>query len=172
MGGLISFLYLLKYQEHLNAAVLSAPPVGIKMPPPAWQKKLLGLLETLAPSMTLNNNIDAAWLSHDEEIVQAYRNDPLVHPKISVSLFQGMAKGGRRCLEESKSITLPVLFVIGGEDKIIDYDAGHQAFENINNKDKKEIVFPGDYHEVHNELDKEKLLDAILEWSSGVLDIV
>ena len=164
-------MYLLKYQKNIDAAILSAPPVGIKMPPPAWQKKLLGMLETLAPSLTLNNNIDAAWLSHDQEIVQAYRDDPLVHPKISVSLFQGMAKGGRRCLEESNTIVKPTLFVIGGDDKIIDYDAGHAAFENIQNDQKKEIVFAGDYHEVHNELDKQKLFDAIWEWVNDLFQI-
>lgn len=164
MGALIAFVYLLQYQQNIDAAILSAPPVGIKIEPPAWQKMLVGILKSLAPSLTLNNDIDAAWLSHDQAIVDAYRNDPLVHPKISVALFAGMLQSGARCLEESATITKPTMLVVGGEDQIIDAEAAHRAFDKISSAQKKEIIFKGSYHEIHNDFDKLKEFDAIWEW--------
>ena len=171
MGGLIAFVYLLTYQQNIDAAVLSAPPVGIKIEPPAWQKMLVSILKSLAPSLTLNNDIDAAWLSHDQAIVDAYRSDPLVHPKISVALFSGMLESGKRCLKESVNVTLPTMLVVGSDDKIIDGEAAHQAFEKISSARKKEIIFKGSYHEIHNDFDKLKEFDAILEWLKDILGL-
>ena len=171
MGGLIVFLYLLKHQEQVDAAIISAPPVKIKLQPSAVQKVLLGVMKTLAPSFTLNNDIDAAWLSREKDEVEAYRTDPLVHPKISVALFTGMVQGGQQCLEKAASVIKPVLMVIGGEDKIIDGSAAYAAFEKISSEQKKQVIFEGSYHEIHNDLDRLKEFETMWKWTRGALGL-
>ena len=37
-------------------------------------------------------------------------------------------------------------------------------FEKLSSIDKKKIIFQGDYHEVHNEVDKIEELDVLWEW--------
>jgi acylglycerol lipase len=164
MGGAIAFDYALDHQKDIAALVLSAPSLGIKMKIPAWQEKLARSIVGLVPSMTLNNGIDAAWLSHDEVVVSAYRNDPLVHPKVSLSLFLGMMSTGKRCVEQAGTLSLPTLLIFGGKDQIVDFDVAHQAFEKINSADKKEIIYENAFHEIHNDNDKFDELAAIWEW--------
>ncbi len=169
MGGLIGFRYLLEHQNHISAAVLSAPAVGIKIDPPEWQKKLVSLLELVLPEMTLNNGIDAAWLSHDPKVVEAYRNDPLVHPKISLRLFNEMDKNGKLCLERASDITLPVMMIYGEQDKIIDGDKVHTAFERLSSSNKKEFVIQNAFHEAHNESNHLEEFEAMWQWLEPIL---
>ncbi len=169
MGGLIACRYLLDYQQNLRAAILSAPAIGIKAEPPAWQKKLVSALASLLPSMTLNNGLDAAWLSHDQHVVQAYRDDPLVHPKISLRLFLEMDQNGKQCLNRAGDIKLPVMLIYGGQDRIIDSAKAHAAFEQLSNSNKTEFVVQDAYHEVHNEPDHIKEFEAIWKWLAPLL---
>lgn len=164
MGGLIAFDYALDYQQHLAALLLSAPSLGVKMKIPKWQAKLASALVSLVPSLTQNNGIDAAWLSHDEEVVNAYRNDPLVHPKVSLSLFLGMISTGKRCVEQAGALSLPTLLIFGNDDPIVSFEVAHQAFEKICSLDKKEIVYPDTLHESHNDFVKPDEFAAMWQW--------
>jgi alpha-beta hydrolase superfamily lysophospholipase len=164
LGGLIAFDYALDHQSHLAALVLSAPTVGIKMKVPAWKEKLARSIVGLVPSLTLNNGLDAAWLSHDEDVVNAYRNDPLVHPKASLSLFLGMVSVGKRCAEQAATLSLPTMLVFGGQDQIVSFEPAHQAFLKINSADKKELIYENAFHEIHNDDDKFDELAAMWEW--------
>lgn len=164
MGGLIAFRYLLDHQDHIQAAILSAPAVGIKIDPPSWQKTVVSGLEKIVPGLTLDNGIDAAWLSHDAAVVEAYRNDPLVHPKISVRLFSEMDRTGKLCLQRAPEIKIPVMMIYGSEDKIIDGGKVHTAFERLSSSNKKELVIPNAFHEAHNEPNHQVEFEAIWTW--------
>lgn len=164
MGGAIAFDYALQHQQKLSALLLSAPALGVKMKIQAWQEKAANALAHLLPTVTLNNGIDAAWLSHDEAVVKAYRTDPLVHPKISVSLFSGMINAGRRCNERASDLSLPTMMIFGGLDEIVSFDVAHQAFSKIKSPDKQELVFENAKHEIHNDRDKQNEFDAIWQW--------
>jgi alpha-beta hydrolase superfamily lysophospholipase len=164
MGGAIAFDYALQHQQRLTALLLSAPALGVKMKIPVWQEKAANALANMIPSVTLNNGIDATWLSHDEAVVNAYRTDPLVHPKISASLFAGMINAGRRCNERAAELSLPTMMIFGGCDEIVSFDDAHQAFNKINSPDKQELVFENAKHEIHNDYDKEQEFDAMWQW--------
>ena len=168
MGALIVFEYLLNFPDNTAAAVLSAPPLAVQVNPAAWQKALLPVMKKLAPSLTLDNGIDAAWLSKDKTVVQAYRDDPLVHSKISVTLYLEMTKSGERCLNAADRISQPTLLLIAGEDKIIDEQALHQAFEQFTNPQKKKMIFKDDFHEIHNEPDQATEFEAIWQWLNSL----
>ena len=78
MGGLIGALYLLEHQNELAGAVLSGPLVKLAnniSPLVVFMGKLLSMLTPKAGLMAL----DAAGVSRDPAVVQAYVNDPLVH---------------------------------------------------------------------------------------------
>lgn len=164
MGGLIAFRYLIEHQDHVNGAIFSAPSLKIKMQIPAWKNAMALALARIAPSITVKNGINADLLTHDESVVNLYRNDPLVHPFISLSLYFDMIDTGEYCLEQAHRITCPVLFLFGGNDEITDIETTRQAFDKMHSDDKQFHVFKGEFHEILNELNKKEIFATILNW--------
>ena len=169
LGGIIAFDYALQHQQHLSALVLSAPALALKLKVPAWQKKAVRALVGVLPALTLNNGLDAAWLSHDLPVVNAYRTDPLVHPKISLTLFLGMVDVGRRCAERAAELKLPTMMIFGADDPIISYEFAHQSFEKLGSEHKQELVYPNTLHEIHNDFVKQDEFASVWQWLEKIL---
>jgi alpha-beta hydrolase superfamily lysophospholipase len=164
MGALIVLLYVLDYQDLVQAAVVSAPPIRIKMGPPTFVKELVPKVANVSPTFTIKSGLKAEWVSRDQAIVDRYKTDPLNHPHISMSLFSGMYNGGKQAFEDADKITLPLLMLYGSQDKIIDSDMVHNTFEKISSDNKELHVFENDFHEVHNEADKLDEFGTIWQW--------
>ncbi|MBN1464988.1 lysophospholipase [candidate division KSB1 bacterium] len=164
MGGTIALIYLLDYQHHIRAAVLSAPAIQIKMGPPTFIKELVPKLAAIAPSLTINSGLKPAWISRDKDVVAAYRTDPLVHPHISLSLFSGMYNGGKHALANAEKVNIPVFALYGSNDVIIQGSAVDAAFDKLASHDKKKLVFADNFHEVHNEAEQFVEFAAIWDW--------
>ncbi|MCK5451024.1 MAG: lysophospholipase [Candidatus Omnitrophica bacterium] len=61
-------------------------------------------------------------------------------------------------------IEIPVLFLLAGQDKLVDSAVSEKVFEGLKTKDKKIDVYPEMYHALSIELDKERVFDDILVW--------
>ena len=164
MGGVIVMSYLLDYQHYIDAAVISGPPIGIKMGPPTFIKEIVLQLAKISPSLTVKNGIKPAWISHDKNVVTAYKTDPLTHPHISLSLFSGMYTAGKHIAAHAEKISIPIFMLYGSSDKIIEGAIIDAVFDKLSSEDKKKMVFQNDYHEVHNEADQLDEFDAVWAW--------
>ncbi|MBQ1476763.1 MAG: alpha/beta fold hydrolase [Erysipelotrichaceae bacterium] len=112
------------------------------------------------------------WLTKDTAIVDKYLNDERDNYLFTCNGFVGMFS----CIETlySKSNLnrmpkdLPVLFVSGEEDPVGDYGKGVQkaaeTFRDAGMKDVEVKLYPGDRHEILNELDKEKVYQDLENW--------
>lgn len=61
-------------------------------------------------------------------------------------------------------ISSPILFLTAGNDKLVYSDVSKKIFEKINAKDKVLINYPGMYHSLSIDIDKEKVFQDILDW--------
>jgi acylglycerol lipase len=164
MGGLIAAFHLLDHQTDFQGAVFSAPAVkaGERITPAAI---LLGrILSAVAPGAgVLRLNPD--FLSHDPEVVRAYRDDPLVHHgKTPARLAAELWKAMRRVAEEAGRITLPFLALQGGADKIVDPGGAQWLYDRAGSKDKTLRIYAGLYHETFNEPERGRVLQDIETW--------
>ncbi len=171
MGALVALLYLLDHQNVVSAAVISAPPLRVKMGPPAFIKDMVPSLAKVSPGFTMNSGLKPEWVSRDQTVVQAYKSDPLTHPQISLSLFSGMYNGGKYALENADKFTLPLFLLYGSEDKIVDGAAIQEFVDRVSSTNKKFIVFKNDFHEVHNEADQLDEFEMIWQWIKELLPI-
>ena len=69
-----------------------------------------------------------------------------------------------RVSAEAGKITLPVFILHGGGDKIVDPAASIMLNDKISSKDKLFKIYEGDYHEVHNEFDREVMFKDLEDW--------
>ncbi|HEX2093453.1 MAG TPA: alpha/beta hydrolase [Longimicrobiaceae bacterium] len=164
LGGLIALRYLQAYPEApLAGAILSSPALGIAVEAPAWKTRLAGVLSRVLPALPFANEIDPAHLTHDREIVDTYRDDPLVHPRITPRLYTEMLTAIRLALAEGERIRVPLLFLIPDADRVV-RPAAAQAFARGLACDVTVRVYPGFFHESLNEVGRERVVEDIAAW--------
>jgi len=118
------------------------------------------------------------WLSKDSMNVQMYMDDKWCGFPLKTSFFCDMT--GALCdIHKSSNMKkidkkLPVYFLYGGDDPVGDYGKTVNALYNIykaNGMEKLYIKeYPGDRHEILNEIDREEVEKDILELLNGLLD--
>ena len=140
------------------------------MPVPPVKDFASRILKRIAPAFTLFNEINYADLSRDPEMVAVYPKDPLRHDKISPSLYLGMIESMAYVKTKGDAITLPLIVQVAGHDRIASRHETEALFPSIGSKDKKLLVYENSYHEIYNDLDREKVfsdLDAYLKKAMG-----
>ena len=163
LGGLISTTYLLDHQAGLAGAVLSAPLSRVPDHVSAMTITMGRVLSRLLPKAGVLP-LDAAAVSRDPAVVQAYMDDPLVfHGKTPARLAAEMMRAMQRVTAEAGKITLPVMIFQGSADRLDPGDARF-LYDTVSSADKTLKVYEGLYHETHNEPECAMVLHDIEVW--------
>jgi alpha-beta hydrolase superfamily lysophospholipase len=170
MGGLITGVYLLERQARFAGAVFSGAAFAAPEMPGALALFVNRLIAALLPGFGVMQ-LDASQISRDPVVVEAYRNDPLVHSgKISARLVAELFRAMQRLEAERSTITLPLL-VMHGEGDVMTPPAGSRAFvSGVGSEDAGLKVYPELYHEIFNEPEREQVLADVRDWLSGHLE--
>ena len=93
-------------------------------------KEALGkyCLIKIAPKMKLPVGLDLKYLTHDEEEVKKYKEDPLVSKKMSISLALSILEEGKKTIKEASRIKDFPLFLAHGDEDRISYNEGTKNF--------------------------------------------
>ena len=162
MGGLVVASFVQRRVAPVDALVLSSPALQAGIG--ATKKKLIGLLDRLAPNLALGNGLDPSKISHDPDVVQAYQNDRLVHDRISARLASFIDENGPRVLAAAPGWSVPTLLMYAGEDTLVRPE-GSVAFAKAA---PRAVVsshrFEGLYHEIFNEDDPSEVFAMLRRW--------
>lgn len=164
MGGLIAATFLLKNQDAFRACVLSGPALKTDQAPPALLLALNRLLSKLVPTLPMIQ-LDASGVSRDPAVVEAYVNDPLVyHGKLSARLIAELTATMGDTLSRASEIRIPVNFMHGEKDVLTAPSGSQEMFDNVSSDDKTLKIYPGLFHEIFNEPEKETVLSDMSTW--------
>ena len=167
MGGLIGTLFLLQHQREFVGCVLSGPAVKTEIEPPYLQLLLIRCLSVVAPKVGVLQ-LDASGVSRDPAVVADYVADPLVnHTKMSARMVAELFAAMHHIQDEANRISLPMLLLHGGEDVMAAPGGSHFLHEKISSEDKTLKIYPGLYHEIFNEPEREAVFADMLEWCDG-----
>ena len=170
MGGTLALSYHLNRYSNPQS---TCPYRGIIVTSP-WirlarfhqsTRPIFSLIRTVGrwyPSLKVPLLFDPRIISHDEEIVYAYSEDPHIRRSATLSMARTMGELARRLDRSSCSFRLPVLIQHGRADQLTCHQASEafvQRGENIEFKSWSNC-----YHELHNELDREKIFDYTVDW--------
>lgn len=165
LGANLVLYYAIKRDPTIAGMIVSSPGLDITRVPPL--KYAIGkLMYTLYPRFSLTNSLDTTGLSHDQAVVKAYLNDPLVHPMISARAGLDLINLGKWLRENSISIKAPILLVHGDNDRLANI-SGTREFVKHFKGDLEYIEFPGGYHETHNDTHKNELFGKMLGFISA-----
>jgi len=167
-GGGLVLSYLLHRNPNLAGVIASAPWIRLAFEPPALLIALGKLMRRLYPAFQQSNSLDPEALSRDPEVVEAYKNDPLVHDRVTAGAAIQMMEEGAWLEQQSAAIPCPLLIMHGTGDRVTSAEASQRFAE----KQKGEVqfkAFPDYYHELHNEPEKEAVFQLVFKWLSAHL---
>jgi len=166
MGSMIALVFTKKYEPLLRGLILSGTGTGAGESISKTLKVIVKVLAKITPKKYINPGLKADKLSHDSEVVQAYENDPLVNAdKITIRLGWELMNNFEKFDSITNNLKLPLLVQCGAEDSLI--KGSEEVLRNaFNMEDKTILIYDGSYHEVYNEIKKEreKVLNDLSNW--------
>ena len=118
--------------------------------------------------MTVACRLDATAFSRISLLGKAYLKGPLVHDKVSVRLGSYMMDMGRYILDHAAEWSLPLYLAHGTADRICQFE-GSAQFAARAGEMATFHPWEGLYHETHNELNKDEVIQAMLNWINAQL---
>lgn len=160
-GGNFALNYLLSKKPTVTGTIITSPWITLTTEPPKLLIMIGNLLHKIFP--TLSNKAAVASLSRDPEVDKIYAKDPLVHGNITLRAANHTIKSGEWIANYKKSIDAPLLLMHGTGDLVTDPNSS-QAFYNNTNESIHLKMWDGFYHELHNEPEKEEILEYMYQW--------
>ncbi|MBI9083012.1 MAG: lysophospholipase [Desulfobacterales bacterium] len=165
MGGLITLSYAMAHPADFATLVAASP--GLANPPRAGRLLLAALrvISLIHPTYSLDGRGDHAGLSRDPAEVQRAMDDALCHGRITARWVTEFLKAQRRARRRPERLTTPSVLIIQGtgDTKVIPR-VSRDFFKRLEIEDKTYRSYPGFYHELHNDLYREQVLDDIAAW--------
>ena len=162
MGGLFAACYATRALSPLGGLILSAPALSIRLS--GAQKLLLRVLGAIAPGYGIPNGLESPYLSHRQEVIDAYDSDPLVHPKISARLLRAMLDAIDFTQANAAALSVQTLLLVAGDDRLVDAAGSAAYFGKLAPGAGTMHTYPGYYHELFNEVEAGRVFDDIRAW--------
>jgi acylglycerol lipase len=165
LGGLIALRYAIDCGTNTLAGLVLSGPAVTATAGSALTRSLAGVLSALVPNLGLADLRADQKISRDPEVIRAYREDPLV--------YRGRikARSGAEIMAAMKSLpaalprlSMPLLILHGTEDQISPPAGSTMVHEAVSSPDKTLRRYPGLYHEVFNEPEREAILTHLISW--------
>ena len=166
-GGLVVSSFLASGPKvQAKGMVLSSPNFGIAIRVPFWRHALALLGSRLLPDLTQPNRVDALTLTHDPEITRAHAVDPLIHDRISTSLYRELVARIRSSRQAAVRTPVPALILPAGGGRVVSRKATQAFYEALGSRDKQFKAYEGLYHEILNETSRKAIFEEIASWLS------
>jgi alpha-beta hydrolase superfamily lysophospholipase len=172
LGSLEVLDYILRDSQGLTGAIVSGTalkPKGTIAPP--HLVLLAKVLSAIAPGFLIKMKLEGSSLSHDPQVARAYMEDPLVHWQRSVRWGTENLKVIDWIKSHTREIDLPILFLHGESDPLLDPVGAQQFFEQIRYPDKTIHIYPGGLHEPHNDLNHKQVISDLAGWMDHYLSV-
>ncbi len=163
LGGLIVLEYALHNPDGLAGVISSAPTVGkIGLSPVLFL--LSRILSRIYPRFSIKSGLDVTALSRDPAVVQAYRDDPLVHPLGTARLGTEVEAAREYTLAHAGELRVPLLLIHGAADRLVPPEGCRAFFDRVTVPDKTRLEYPGGYHESHNDIAYKQVMTDVERW--------
>lgn len=162
MGGLVVARALAEKACTANAAVLSSPAFGAFTNP--VQKLLLATMPRLLPHLRVANGLQLEWLARDAQTIRAYREDRLVHDRISASLAAWIIAEGEKAVQEAPQWDTLALLIYAGQDHLVNPQGSADFAKAAPEHLLQSQCFNVMYHEIFNDPEKQLVFNKMNTW--------
>jgi alpha-beta hydrolase superfamily lysophospholipase len=175
MGGLVAMRFVAEaltehneppasWYRRVDYLIASSPALASRLT--TMDKVKLAITRVVAPGLGFANGLDPDKVSHDPEVVRAYKEDPLNHDRVTPRLVDFILAAGRVVRRRASKWSTSTLLLFAGADELVD-PKGSRAFVFAA---PRYVVraqeLPGRYHEIFNEAEpaRSEALGLLREW--------
>lgn len=177
LGSLIVLDYVLRCAQspvfqalNIRGIVVSAPPIQPMSSTVSAVRILLArLLSGVFPRLTLNMGLDKSGLSRNREMTEHLAEDPLIHPYVTLRWGSETLDTIEWVKAHIAQLKLPILITHGEDDPIMASAGSREIYQQIQTANKSLRLYPGSYHEPHNDLDAAVVVSDLVNWLDGCL---
>jgi len=164
-GSLEVLDYILHDSQGLAGVIIS----GCALVPkgsiaPAHLVIMAKILSKIKPNIPIKVELNGSNLSRNPQVARAYDEDPLVHLQRSV----GWGAAGLKTIDwiktHAEGIDLPILFLHGECDPLVDVEGARHFFDQISYPDKTIHIYPDGLHEPHNDTCYKQVVADMKSW--------
>ena len=165
LGGNLALHHFLKRDQDWDGVVLTSPFIDEVTPQPFVKLFAGRLLSKVLPKTSFDNGLLVDEISSNEEVVEAYRADPMVHSKVSAKLGMEILESARELRESGEILNgfkHPMLFLHGDQDKLTSHDATQELAGKISSCEF--VTYANCKHELHHESVQEEMAAKVIGW--------
>jgi len=180
LGGLVCarFLEVSRYADLFDRALFTSPLFGLShetfhhvgaLVQSKFGLKIFETLMHLLPNITIPNSGDLGGgvLTHDRKSLQDRASDSLITPAVTIHWVREFLKTLRKTFRDADRIRIPLGIFQAGDDRVVSAMASKKFFDCLTLREKVFRLYPGLWHEILNEVEKERVMDDMLQWIKG-----
>lgn len=164
LGGALVLYYGETHQGILQGIIATSPGLAPTNPLPAVKMTAAKVFSKIAPKLQMKNDLDLTGLARDPQVAETYKADPLVHPLISARLGFELITNGLYILDHADQIAVPLLLLQGTADRLVNPPMTAEFAKHVPTNLITYQSFPGYYHELHNEPEKDRVIQIMIDW--------
>jgi len=169
LGAMIVLAYTPQRNPKIIGTIATAVPVHSALENDKFKLFIVNNFGSLMSTMTIDSGLDPNTLSHDRAVVDAYIGDPLVHRQVTMQFGKSGQKIIKQVFHFAPQYPVPVLLMHGEKDDL-GYAYGSKEIADLMPKDLVTLrMWPGMFHEIHNEADKGLVLKTMTDWMDAHL---
>jgi acylglycerol lipase len=161
-GGVIASLYAMDHKADLTGLICES--TASELPAPDAALAIIRGLSHLLPhqhTLRLNN----ADFSRDREAVTRMDEDPLIASEAQpMQTLAALARAGQRLKQEFALLSMPLLILHGNEDHAAKMSGSVHFYENAGATDKTLKLYDGGFHDLLNDIDRDRVMADVLDW--------
>ena len=169
LGGLLALRYAVEYPENMKAVVVSSPALKLALKLPPIKVAIIEGLARVAPATPVPNGVNPRLLSHDPDVVNRYRSDPLVHRVITARCAILLREAMRESPSLAAQLKIPCLILQADSDAICDPAAAGEFAQAAPSRLVEFHRYAGLYHEIFNEPERDRVIEDLCRWMERVL---
>jgi alpha-beta hydrolase superfamily lysophospholipase/SAM-dependent methyltransferase len=163
VGAVVVSAWVHDYAPPIRAMILVTPALRVKLYVP-FAIPGLRVLQAVKGKAFIKSYVKARMLTHDPEQAQLYATDKLISRDIAVNILLGLHDTSTRLLADAGAIRVPTLILAAGSDWVVRLSAQRRFFERLGSPVKDLAIFPGAYHALLHEKNRQAPIERAREF--------
>lgn len=154
VGAVLAAAWVHDYAPKIRAMILASPAFKVKLYVP-FARPGLALMKHVRGLFFVNSYVKGKYLTHDEQRVNSFNQDPLITRAIAVNILLELYQAAGRVVADAAAITVPTQLLISGADFVVHRAPQERFYQRLRSTVKEQHILPGFYHDTLGEKDRE-----------------
>ncbi|HYN07548.1 MAG TPA: alpha/beta hydrolase [Vicinamibacterales bacterium] len=169
MGGAVAARIVTARSVRPRGLILSSPAFDPVLS--AAERGAIEFFSGSAPNLPLRHHIRPEQVTHDPDVIQAIKDDILMHNHVSPRLVMSIITAGQGALATAPTLTVPTLLQVAGSDSVVVPAKSRDFAQALPDGVGCLLWYEHLFHEIYNESppDRARVLSDLQTWLKSQL---